>query len=109
VTVAVIRSPFVAVTPRDAAWLAGTLTDLLERHYFDSAPALRDRVVELCSEMHAVSTGGQADDELLSIRDAARHMKCSTDTIRRRINAGALVPVRFGSLVRVRRADLEVS
>lgn len=45
--------------------------------------------------------------EYLSIDDAAKALDCSRDTVRREISRGNLKAVRFGRLIRIRRADLD--
>jgi excisionase family DNA binding protein len=100
--VAVVRSPVVVVGVRDAAWLGGVLAELLDRGYFDGTPALRDRAVEVCNELQVVANGAQTGGELVSIRDASAVLKCSTATVRRRLDDGTLERVRVGHLVRVR-------
>jgi excisionase family DNA binding protein len=107
--VAVVTAPALVLNARDCRWLGPLLEDLLGRGYFDSAPALRDRAVEVCNELHVVASGGQTGDELLSVEDAAAVLKCSTSTVRRRLRDRSLSPVRLGGLVRVRRGDLEAS
>ncbi len=46
-------------------------------------------------------------DELLSIRDAARHLACSEALLRKWIHLRRLPTVKVGRLTRIRRSDLE--
>jgi excisionase family DNA binding protein len=102
--VAVLSAPAVVITARDARWLAGVLEDLLERGYFAGHDAVRDRAVEVFNELNFVANGGQRLDELYSVRDAAAMLKCSTSTVRRRLEDGTLERVNVGRMVRVRLA-----
>jgi excisionase family DNA binding protein len=106
--VAVVRAPVVLIGQRDATWLAGVLGDLLARDYFRDHEALRDRVVEVVNELQEVGNPGHARAQLLSIKQSAAVLNCSTSTIRRRLDDGVLERVQVGSLVRV-RLPLEAS
>lgn len=43
----------------------------------------------------------------VTIKDAAHHFACSTDTIRRLIARGELKAYRVGTAIRIKRTDLE--
>lgn len=43
----------------------------------------------------------------ITLSEAARHVGCSTDTIRREIARGNLKAVRLGRLIRIKPVDLE--
>jgi excisionase family DNA binding protein len=101
---AVMRAPAVLLAQRDARWLAGVLEDLVDRGYFVDAPAVRDRALEVVNELNFVANGAQPVDELYSVRDAAAMLKCSTSTVRRRLEDGTLERVNVGRMVRVRLA-----
>ena len=47
------------------------------------------------------------DDEYLTVREIAEHLKLNQQTLRNWIDAGSLPAVRIGRRVRVRRVDLE--
>jgi len=47
------------------------------------------------------------DDEYLTVREVAEHLKLNQQTVRNWIDAGTLPAVRIGRRVRVRRVDLE--
>jgi excisionase family DNA binding protein len=104
---AVIVVPFAAVEARDAGWLGDVLTDLLERGYFDTAPALAERARRLVAECQFVVSGGQRDVEsLLTYGQAANVLNVSVSTLRRMVSDGRVPVVRIGAAVRLRRSDL---
>ena len=65
------------------------------------------------AELRPDQDGGQRDHrdenegELLTRAQAARRLRCSVSTIKRRERSGELRPVRHGRVVRHRRTDLD--
>ncbi len=114
----VVRAPAVVLEARDCRWLASVLSDLIARGYFAGTPGLAERAAEIAMECQGVADGGQtplllpgvADDRLMTYGEAARALRMSTRTLRRRVAAREIPVVRIGGLVRFRPVDLrEVS
>jgi excisionase family DNA binding protein len=51
--------------------------------------------------------GASWDDEYLTVKEIAQHLKLNQQTLRNWIDQGQLPAVRIGRRVRVRRADLD--
>jgi excisionase family DNA binding protein len=82
--------------------------DELERVFATVALGPRGSTrVQVGSEIGDPADPTEPDHELVTRQQAAKRLRCSTSTLKRRERAGELVPVRNGRLVRYRTADLD--
>ena len=67
---------------------------------------IREAVAEAMKGPSATAAGAD-EPQFLTVKQAARHLGVSTDTVRRWDNLGHLPRRQFGKVIRYRRADLD--